>query len=401
MLIHDYDSHNGGAEGGTFDLRDGLRARGHEARLFASRARPAGVSGQADYETLGTFSPARTALQAANPWAAQDLWRTMRAYRPDVVHVRMFLTQLSPLILPALSSTPSLYHAVWYRAVCPKGTKLLPDLQPCSERAGLACLGHGCLSAPAWSSAMVQRGLLRRRWRVFDRVIANSRAVAHALVADGLGEAEVVWNGVRARPVRAPLSDPPTVGFAGRFVPEKGVLNLVRAFAKVVRRSPNAQLLMIGDGPERPSAQALAQSLGVADQTTFTGQLPRDETNRRLDAAWVQAAPSVWAEPFGFVAAEAMMRGTAVVASGGGGLAEIVQDGVTGRMVGSDPDSLAQALTPLLPDRDLAERLGASGRSFALAHLTLDRWIDRFETIYREMTGELADPVAGRAFGEG
>jgi glycosyltransferase involved in cell wall biosynthesis len=108
-----------------------------------------------------------------------------------------------------------------------------------------------------------------------------------------------------------------------------------------------------------------------------------------LSRAWVQAVPSVWAEPFGFVAAEAMMRGSAVVATNTGGLGEIVQDGMTGRQTPpGDVEALAAALIEILSDRELAERYGAAGRAFALTHLTHGQWLDRFEALYRDMLGD-------------
>lgn len=389
LLLHDYDTPFGGAEGGTFNLRAGLRARGHEVKLLSSTARPSGMEGGSDIACYGTLSAGRTLLQVANPFAAATLGRVLKEFRPDVVHVRMFLTQLSPLILPQLAGVPSLYHAVWYRAVCPLGTKMLPNGAACSEPAGLPCLRHSCLSPQAWAPMMVQMAMLRR-WRgAFNRVVANSAAVADRLAAGGFSGVDVVWNGVAPGAPRPPLTGPPTIGFAGRFVREKGVDVLVRAFAIVVRQLPQARLLLIGDGPDRGAIADLVAGLGLTDHVTFTGQVPPGDVNSYLDQTWVQSVPSVWAEPFGFAAAEAMMRGAAVVASSSGGLGEIVQDRVTGRKTPpGDHEALASALTEVLSDRTLAERYGEAGRAFALSHLTHGQWLDRFEAIYREMLGD-------------
>ena len=132
LLLHDYAARFGGAEALTIALRDGLRERGHDARLLATSAGLDGPS-VADYECRGTTSSLRTALQVANPSAARAVRRAVAEFRPDVVHVRMFLTQLSPLVLPPLKDIPSIYHAVWYRAICPTGTKLRPDGAVCHD----------------------------------------------------------------------------------------------------------------------------------------------------------------------------------------------------------------------------------------------------------------------------
>src|SRR5687768_12707702 len=172
----------GGAEVMVITLRDELRRRGHDARIFATNAPVSQLPSVADFECFGTASRARGLLQSANPWAAAALRRVMREFRPDVVHVTMFMTQLSPLILPILRGVPTVFHAVWYRYICPTGTKLLPTLEPCRRRAGLSCLESGCVPLHDWVPLMAQH-IMVRRWRsVFGAVIAVSDAVRDRLV---------------------------------------------------------------------------------------------------------------------------------------------------------------------------------------------------------------------------
>jgi glycosyltransferase involved in cell wall biosynthesis len=225
LLINDYATLTGGAEIVTLTLRDGLRQRGHDARLFASSAgsRSRRDISSADYECFGTTSRFRTLLQTANPWAFWQLRQVLKTFQPDVVHVRMHLTQLSPLILPLLTDIPTLYHAVWYRAVCPRGTKMLPDSSSCQHRAGTACRSHGCLPLRDWLPLMLQMRLWRHWSKAFNLIVANSEALKRQLVKELVKPVEVVWNGIPTQPPRPPLASPPTAVFAGRLVREKGV----------------------------------------------------------------------------------------------------------------------------------------------------------------------------------
>ena len=176
------------------------------------------------------------------------------------------------------------------------------------------------------------------------------------------------------------------MAFAGRLVKEKGVDVLLRAFAKVAATVPEAKLLVVGDGPDRDRLTALAAELKLQSCVAFLGHLSRDEMERELNAAWVQVVPSLWAEPFGIVAPEAMMRGTAVVASKAGGLSEIVQDGRTGFLVPPGAvDPLAQKLIQILCDRSLAERLGRMGREIALSQFSEPVFIDHFVDLYNSL----------------
>jgi glycosyltransferase involved in cell wall biosynthesis len=386
LLVNDYGTPSGGAEILTLTLRDALRRRGHDVRLLTSRAQPLPLPVEGDYLCFGTTSRMRGALQTLNPFAARALRRALAGFDPDVVHVRMFLTQLSPLVLPELRGRPSLLHVETVRPICPSGSKLLPSGATCSARCGWVC--RGCLPAQDWPLLMLQMALWRRWRTAFDRVVANSRWTARRLEADGLPVDEVVWNGVPVVPPREALAPVPTLAFAGRLAPEKGLDVLLQAFRRVRERLPEARLVIAGDGPEREALAERVAALGQGGHVECLGHRPRAELDARLGSAWVQAVPSIWEEPFGLVAPEAMMRGVAVVASDAGGLAEIVEDGRTGRLVRrGDADALAEALLGILSDRELAARMGRAGRERALAHFGESRYVDRFVEIYEELLG--------------
>ena len=106
--------------------------------------------------------------------------------------------------------------------------------------------------------------------------------------------------------------------------------------------------------------------------------------------------PSILPEPFGLVAAEAMAAGRAVVAAAHGGLVEIVDDGVTGRLVRPrDAEDLARALDALLAEPDLADRMGRAGRERQRAHFSVERYVRDFDALYARIAAQAA-PVARR-----
>jgi glycosyltransferase involved in cell wall biosynthesis len=386
LIVHDYGTPVGGADQMSVSLRDDLRRRGHDARLFASSAAAAPVPNRADDLCFGTQTRARELLQLANPSAAWRLRQTIARFRPDVVHVGIYSIQLSPLILPALRDHPSLLYLVNYDQVCPANTKLLPDGRPCTHHAGRICRSEGCVPLRSLARFSAQRAL-SERWRgVFDLVVTPSDWVAERLRGDGVAVDEVVWNGVPATTRRPPLTGPPTVGYAGRLVAKKGVGVLLEAVSLVRRTIPDVRLVVAGDGPEGPALRERSAALGLGDSVVWRGHLDRPGMEAALAPAWVQAVPSVWAEPFGMVAAEAMMRGTTVVASRSGGLTEFVREGETGQTTPpGDAAALADALLGVLGDREQAERLGASASRFALAQLGEDRFTDRVVELYERI----------------
>ena len=168
--------------------------------------------------------------------------------------------------------------------------------------------------------------------------------------------------------------------------------------ARLRERVPDSRLIIAGDGPGRSAIEKRVARLGLQDRCWLTGYLHDEEMERRLAVAWVNAVPSRYDEPFPNTTIEAMMRGTAVVASAVGGCPEIVRHGVTGLLVPpGDPGALADALETILSDRDLAARMGAAARSAAVQDFGADRMLDAFEAAYHSLLGLPAPtPVGAR-----
>ena len=182
------------------------------------------------------------------------------------------------------------------------------------------------------------------------------------------------------RPIPRHAEGPVRVGFAGQWVPRKGISELLEAWLVVKDRVPSAQLEMAGGpslwktfqsvpGAEESAAQV--KSMEQAGLLRTVGALPRASMPGFWNSVSVAVVPSHY-ESFGLVALEAMACGVPVVASKIGGLSEIVTDGQSGLLVPSqDPAALAKALLSLLLNEPLRLRLanGALRRAgdFSLA----------------------------------
>lgn len=350
LLITDWNRGQGGAEAYMSWLRSGLRAAGDEVRMLTSSAGTAG-DGTADYVAYGTERPlAQAFLQIANPFAVRAVRRAVRSFHPDVAFVNMFAHHLSPAILHALGDIPVVLAISDYKCTCPIGSRLCPDMTICAAHAGRICHEAGCVSFPHWIRDRPRYALLKSGVARAVRVVACSEWVRTDLARAGI-ESECVL-----LPVPRPGADylrmrspEPRIFFCGRLDIEKGVDCLLRAFVQVLASSPNAVLRIAGRGPERSRLEALAFELGVAGSVVFLGWLEPSEVELELSSAWVLAAPSLWAEPLGLIALEAIVRGVPVVASELGGFAETVEEGKSGMLVpNGDVDALARALEAIV-----------------------------------------------------
>ncbi|MCG8466770.1 MAG: glycosyltransferase family 4 protein [Gemmatimonadetes bacterium] len=175
----------------------------------------------------------------------------------------------------------------------------------------------------------------------------------------------------------------PEMIFACRqLFPRKGIRFLIEAAAQLADEFPELRVVVAGDGIERPSLERRTRDLGIENRTTFLGWVPNADLPPYYRAAAISVLPSL-EEGFGIPAAEAMGCEIPVVASDAGGLPEVVEDGVTGRVVPKgDATALAGALRELLRDRERARAMGIAGRERADRLFSWDRSAERFEAVY-------------------
>lgn len=163
------------------------------------------------------------------------------------------------------------------------------------------------------------------------------------------------------------------------FRPVKRVQDVIRIFARVCSRVP-ARLLMIGDGPERSSAEWLAKSLKVSDRIHFVGK--HDRVSQLLPAADLMLMPSEM-ESFGLAALEAMACEVPTIGTNVGGVPELIQNGVTGMLfpVG-DVDAMGDAAAELLRDPTRLREMAKAGRAEAQRTYCASRVIPKYEAFY-------------------
>ena len=192
-----------------------------------------------------------------------------------------------------------------------------------------------------------------------------------------------------------PAADPMTSSsdrgallFVGRLVERKGCEYAIRALSLLRDAGRDARLVVVGDGPERAALESLARSLGVAPHVEFAGMLPSSAVAERYARAGTLLMPAVtdWKgeqEGFGMVIVEAMRHGLPVVATASGGIPDIVRDGVNGLLVPErDAGAIAAAVTRLLDDPRLADRIGQAASADVADRFAPARIAQTFDSVY-------------------
>jgi len=164
------------------------------------------------------------------------------------------------------------------------------------------------------------------------------------------------------------------------FRPVKRVEDVVSIFA-LVRRKQKARLLMVGDGPDRPKAEWLARTQGIADDVIFVGK--QNDMSQFLAISDVLLLPSEL-ESFGLVALEAMACEVPVIATRVGGIPEVVRPDVDGFLYGvGDITPMADGCLRILQNPDLRETLGKSARDRATREFCASKIVLQYEDLYR------------------
>lgn len=231
------------------------------------------------------------------------------------------------------------------------------------------------------------RRMTRHVFRSASRVVCISEAVRQKVLegADGNCPTSVVYNGVDSD-IFIPANEPSGLKIlsVGNLIPIKGHELLLRAVAMIQSRIPEVSCDIIGEGPESKRLQALAGALKIANKVQFLGRQSRDRVAEALRQCTIFALPSRY-EALGCVYLEAMSAAKPVIACRGQGIAEVIEHGKNGWLVGdNDVGEMVHALITLFEDAELRSRMRLAARRTILKSLTLQHQAQRLSDLYSE-----------------
>lgn len=362
----------GGAQAHLLELIRGQKQRGHAVHLAFFKD-PDMVE---DFFPLVGFPMDLAMASTASAAVMGRLWGLVSAIKPDVLHTHLL-------------------KADAYGAVAGRFGKAGVTIaskhndEEALRRPWVARL-HGLLS------------------RLDDRIIVLSDYVGRYVVEAGHvlpAKVRLVYYGIRldrplalstgqAREARREFGFPPDGPLllsVGRLDPQKDHPTLIAAMGKVVRRVPEARLLIVGgrqlgDAAYERELHYQAERPEVAGKVVFAGE--RKDVPRLMAACDVFTLASRW-EGFGLVFVEAMAASKPVVATRVSAIPEVVENGVTGLLVPPrDPDALAEALIRLCEDPAERRRLGSNGYHRVRQRFTADRMVEETLAVYHEALAE-------------
>ncbi len=400
LHVNKYLYRRGGAEGYALDVAEGQRERGHEVTFFGMQHPQNPQLPLSDaFPPLVELDPPPAGLRARTSAAGRMIWSpssrsgmeaALAAFEPDVVHLHNIYHQLSPSVLDPVRrrGLPAVMTLHDYKLACPtydfvaQGTVCEACLDGRFRHAVQKRCKDGSLAA---STLLAVESRVHRTAGAYDPVrlfLCPSRFLAGRMAAAGVypDRLRVINNPADASAFSPQSSPGRDVVVAGRLVRTKGFDLAVRAVAAL----PGRVLHIAGEGPERETLEALAAQVAPG-RVVFHGRLDKPALSELLRSCAVAVVPSRWQENQPLSVLEAMAVGLAVVVSDLGGLPELVDDGVDGRVFASeDVADLSRVLAELLDDPDSAHRLGATGREKVVRDFGLRLHLDRLHELYEE-----------------
>lgn len=298
--------------------------------------------------------------------------RFLKARQADLLHTNSLKSDIIGGISGRLARVPVIWHV---------RDRIAEDYLPRPAVAGFRWL---CRILPHY---IITNSEATLKTLYFD--IEGRAAVIHSgvtktyvrVVHDGVGDQALPEAGAQKRQGAGPV-----LGLVGRLSPWKGQHIFLEAAAMVRKEFPEARFQIIGSamfGEEEYEARVrkLCTTLGLDDCVEFTGY--RKDVPALINGLDILVHASTSGEPFGQVVVEGMVAGKPVVATDGGGVPEIVQEGVTGWLVPMGESApMAEAILKLLRDPEQAARMGIAGRKRVLDHFTIELTAQRVQDIY-------------------
>lgn len=370
VVLCDLVGDSGGTERYLERVLPELRLAGLDMTLLARTVTKPGAYGVPAIEVgwSGEHDPPSVA-------AAREVERYLQRLQPAVVFT-------SNVFDSEVLRTVRLHAPRWlarihdHRPFCPNGDRVYPQFSSdCTAPMGAACkinaVLRGCICGPrAETYRRIERRVALRDVIVqADAVLVSSGAMIEECKSNGVDPQRIVLTQPPlprdAYGVEPSAMPRPSVLFAGRLTPQKGLPSLMRALSRIAP-AQRPTLVVAGSGDDEEAARDLAQRLHL--DVEWLGWLDQAAFRAAIDACAVVAVPSLWPEPFGLVGIEAQARGRPVVAYDVGGVRDWL-DGAGIAVPRGDERALARAIERALDAKnwiDLARTAFEKGRTYQM-----------------------------------
>ncbi len=384
MHIDQQYRYSGGVEQYVYNATKGLEEMGHRIVIVY------GVKSEDTHHVRGRKEYCVPGIETIPNLFTRDdsvlkrVTEIIKSEKPDIIHVHNIRN--FSVIKRCADLAPTIRTVHDPTLCCYRDWKLLPDLNRlCTKRVGISCLFTGCLRQYHESplSAIPKKYKELKVHRKLSRIIVSSNYMKDLLVQNKIPSDKII-----VLPYFAPSQELDASSFPSNqnIILYVGLIHLVKGVDKLIAALKHVKhdfkAIIIGQGDYLEQYKKFASELGLEEKIHFAGWVPNEELRGYYQDASVLVVPSWWAEAFGIVGIEAMANARPVVAFKTGGIPDWLEDKETGYVVErGNIEELAEKISLLLDNKELARRMGENGRQRVLPKYRLDTHLNKLSDI--------------------
>ena len=405
LLVNKFHYLKGGSEKYYFELGKLLKEHGNEVAYFSMEDEKNIKTGDKEY-FVDKFE-----LTSKNIWKVHDVIYSKKNYKkmceaiddfkPDIIHLNNFQRQLSSSVVFAAydKKVPIIYTAHDVQAICPAITMLDSNGNVCEKCIGGKynnCIENKCNKGSMLKSVIgAHEGKFYRKNNIYkdmvNYIVTPSKFYKMQFIKDGYDEKKVIaiHNFINVDEYTLETKNENYALYSGRLSKEKGIINLVEAFKKLledkeINNIDNIKLYIAGDGPCKEEIEKYINNNNLKDKIILLGYLKQDDLKEYTRKASFIVVPSIWYENCPYSVLETQAIGKAIIGANIGGIPELVQNEKNGFIYKyDDVNELKEKMKKLFNDKELANEFGKNAKKFAREEYDKNKYYEKIINIYK------------------
>lgn len=399
LLVNKFHWNKGGSEKYYFELGELLKQHGHEVAYFSMKDEKNIKTGDKEYFVpkfdLNNSSKLKALDVIYNKENEKIMEKALDEFKPDVVHLNNFQRQLSASIIKPIKkrNIPIVFTAHDVQAICPAITMMDNDKNPCElcmKGKYINCIKKSCNKGSKLKSALgAIEGYYYRNHKIYtdkiDYIITPSEFYRNKFIEDGINpnKIQAIHNSIEMNDYNVETQDDGYALYFGRLSKEKGILNLINAFAKCNK----GNLYIAGEGPEKENIEKIIKENNLEDRVKLLGFLDKEQMTDVTRKCKFVVVPSIWYENCPYSVLETLAIGKPIIGSNMGGIPELVIDNENG-FIYNTVDELTEKMNVLFENEDLVKQFSKKSKGLAKQNYDREVYYNKLKQIYDKVIKE-------------
>ena len=399
LLVNKFHWNKGGSEKYYFELGELLKQHGHEVAYFSMEDEKNIKTGDKEYFVpkfdLNNSSKLKALDVIYNKENEKIMEKALDEFKPDVVHLNNFQRQLSASIIKPIKkrNIPIVFTAHDVQAICPAITMMDNDKNPCElcmKGKYINCIKKSCNKSSKLKSALgAIEGYYYRNHKIYadkiDYIITPSEFYRNKFIEDGTNpnKIQAIHNSIEMSDYNVETQDDGYALYFGRLSKEKGILNLINAFAKCNK----GNLYIAGEGPEKENIEKIIKENKIEDRVKLLGFLNKEQMTDVTRKCKFVVVPSIWYENCPYSVLETLAIGKPIIGSNMGGIPELVIDNENG-FIYNTVDELTEKMNILFENNELVKEFSEKSKKLAKQNYDREAYYNKLKQIYDKVIKE-------------